>query len=228
MGPAPTKLSHPGCSRNTLTHLACDMSLPTAAAATGMLAFHASAVAFPQGAVMFLGPSGRGKSFLSVALALRGYEFIGDDHVTVSQRCGRYRAHLAYPGARLHPDSINKLWGPNPPRTEPIAQYTDKRRVPIGPLAIGTVAGTPLVGAVGIGEETADGEISIERMRPANALSELSEQLMNPYAATAAGRLARFDDLINLVDTVPVWHLRYPRTTDSPAAVAQLLASVLS
>lgn len=50
----------------------------------GMLAAHASAIAFPQGAILCLGPSGSGKSTLAIEAALAGDGFLGDDYVLVT------------------------------------------------------------------------------------------------------------------------------------------------
>ena len=203
-------LAHPGCTRTTLIHLTCDMVLPAAVAATAMMAFHASAVAIADGAVMFVGPSGRGKSFLSVALARQGAAFMADDHVTISNADNRFYAHLAYPGARLHPDSIEALWGGDSAvTTSPVAQYTDKRRVRASLSGISTADRMPLQACVVLGDEQYEGPATLAPMRPSVAIGAVAEHVMTNYQHNRMGQCLVVEDVAQLVERIPVFLLNY-------------------
>lgn len=223
-------LAHPRCSPATLAHLTCDIVLPAAVAATGMTAFHASAVAYPDGAVMFLGPSGRGKSFLSVALALRGVAFLADDHVTVSWKAQQPIAHLATPAARLHRQSISTLWpGPGNPmvRSSPVAQYTDKRRVQAAAGGFVTAEASPLRAIVVLGNEQYHGPVNMQRMSPAQAVSALAQHTMTNYPHNQSGQTQLLDDVARMADITAVWSLDYQRNMTAVAEVDHQVRSSL-
>lgn len=222
-------LAHPGCTRTTLMHLSCDMVLPAAVAATAMMAFHASAVGLADGALMFLGPSGRGKSFLSMALALQGAAFMADDHVTISRTDDCFYAHLAYPGARLHLDSIQVLWGRlGAVATFPVAQYTDKRRIRTSLTGISTADRMPVRACVVLGDEHYQGPATLTPMRPSVALGAMAEQVMTNYQHNRVGQQLVVEDVAQLVERIPVFHLDYERCATEVKAVAELLCRLLS
>ena len=222
-------LAHPGCTRTTLMHLTCDMVLPAAVAATAMMAFHASAVVLADGAVMFLGPSGRGKSFLSVALALQGAAFMADDHVTISRSDDGFHVHLAYPGARLHRNSIEVLWGvASAVTTFPVAQYTDKRRIRASLAGIATADRMPLRACVVLGHEHYEGPATLAPMRPSVAIGAMADQVMTNYQHNRIGQQLVVEDVAQLVERIPVFHLDYERCATEVTAVAELLCRLPS
>ena len=91
----------------------------------GIVPFHASAVAFEAGAVLFLGRSGAGKSSLAGALLKRGYAMLADDVVGIAPDSSlpgtsasrfpaptprsRFLALPAYPRLRLCADALDAL-----------------------------------------------------------------------------------------------------------------------
>lgn len=54
---------------------------------------HASAVAFQRGAMLLLGPSGIGKTTMSLALCHYGMNFMGDDLVIIEKRSNAFMCH---------------------------------------------------------------------------------------------------------------------------------------
>ncbi len=75
-----------------------------------LLALHASAVWSDAGAVVFVGPSGIGKSTLLAEFVRRGYPMIADDVCALTQDFqGRQCVLPAYPRMRLWLDSVEKL-----------------------------------------------------------------------------------------------------------------------
>jgi len=79
----------------------------------GVTCLHASAVAFDDRAVAFVGDEGAGKSTTAAAFARRGYPVISDDVVAIVEREGAFHVLPAYPYLSLWPDSVKMLYGPD-------------------------------------------------------------------------------------------------------------------
>jgi len=76
----------------------------------GVLPLHASAIATPQGAVVFAGHSGHGKSTLAARFSQRGCKILADDIAVVSfDTTGRPVVAPGYPRFKLWPDSVSEL-----------------------------------------------------------------------------------------------------------------------
>jgi hypothetical protein len=105
--------------------------LPLALAHRGCLAFHASAIEFPQGTALFIGESGTGKSTLARHLAMAGLRLLTDDCAMLDPGEDPPHVHAGYPAIRVIDDSLDtphRFWGkaflsplefPIPFRTEP-------------------------------------------------------------------------------------------------------------
>lgn len=74
----------------------------------GALPIHGSAIATPRGAVIFSGPSGRGKSTLAWEFHRRGYRHLSDDVSTVNFIDGKPFVYPAYPQMSLWADVLEK------------------------------------------------------------------------------------------------------------------------
>lgn len=75
-----------------------------------ILAFHASSVATPKGAVFFTGPSGIGKSTLLYTLTQLGYTMLSDDVIGISLKEASLPMALpSFPRSKLREDSALKL-----------------------------------------------------------------------------------------------------------------------
>jgi len=77
----------------------------------GVTCLHASAVAFGEKAVAFVGSEGAGKSTTAAALARRGHAILSDDVVALDERNGSFFVHPAYPYLCLWPESVESLYG---------------------------------------------------------------------------------------------------------------------
>lgn len=121
----------PGVPRVTLRHLLLDQVVPLVLSTGPLLVLHASAVSTPRGAVVFVGPSGHGKSTLAASLALSGWPLLTDDSVALGVDGGAVRVWPADSGARLWPDSLSALVGPERRSTRAVAHYTSKRRLAV-------------------------------------------------------------------------------------------------
>ena len=77
----------------------------------GVTCLHASAVAFGDKAVAFVGSEGAGKSTTAAALARCGHAILSDDVVALAERNGAFFVHPAYPYLCLWPESVESLYG---------------------------------------------------------------------------------------------------------------------
>ncbi|HEX6728512.1 MAG TPA: hypothetical protein VF074_00800 [Pyrinomonadaceae bacterium] len=109
----------------------------------GHVPLHASAVAFGDAAVAFVGPAGAGKSTTAAALADLGYRVISEDVVTLKELGNSFLVEPGYPCIRLWPESVEALYGPDVelPRLTPTwdkrfldltqKHYRQKRALPL-------------------------------------------------------------------------------------------------
>ncbi len=90
-------------------HMLLDQTLPLVLSRRGCAVFHASAVETEHGAIVFSGPSGRGKSTLAGYFARQGYPLITDDCLALRSSANGMAVLPAYPGVRLWQDSLQFL-----------------------------------------------------------------------------------------------------------------------
>jgi hypothetical protein len=116
-----------GVSDLTIRALLLDHVLPLVLALRGKYALHAAAVVTERGVCAFSGDSGIGKSTLAACLSLAGYRLLTDDCLILEDR-GVVVATPAHPSIKLCDDAL-KIIVPHAKETEPVAEYTSKRRL---------------------------------------------------------------------------------------------------
>ena len=116
---------------DTLQHLTLDQVMPLVLGTPASMALHGSSVATPAGAVIFLGESGLGKSTLAARLGRRGLAVLADDCALLRVGPAGFEVVPAYPGVRLHPDSVRTISGAEM-TSGPVAHYSTKRRIAAG------------------------------------------------------------------------------------------------
>jgi hypothetical protein len=100
----------PDATDAAIAHLWENQIQPLALAHQGHFIFHGSAVALDgESAIAFLGPSGRGKSTLAAAFALRGCPYLTDDVLQVHQDGEACHVIPRPPSLRLWEDARNEL-----------------------------------------------------------------------------------------------------------------------
>ncbi len=112
----------------TIRHLFLDQVFPMVLSERGKTILHASAVATPVGAIVFLGESGQGKSTLCAAFGQQEFSVLTDDCLLLEQQENSLFGIPNYPGLRLWSDTVSELFG-NETSLNPIAHYSDKRRL---------------------------------------------------------------------------------------------------
>jgi len=78
----------------------------------GVTCLHASAVAFEDRSVAFVGQTGAGKSTTAAAFARQGYGVISDDIAALVERKGAFHLMPAYPHLCLWPELLTSLTPP--------------------------------------------------------------------------------------------------------------------
>lgn len=194
----------------TLEHQLVDQILPRLLAQLGELLVHASALKINGRHALFLGPSGWGKSTLAGLLQQRGHHVLSDDCVQVNPAGERFNAIPTYPSLRLYPDSLQAVF-PDLVETMPVANYTQKRRVPMAPPAH-VAGGVPIDALYLLGDPAdADGNIHVSPLRPAEiclALIRHSFRLDLKDRVASARHLERCSAIAR---SVPAFRLDYPR-----------------
>lgn len=100
----------PGASDNDIRVLLLCSPLGAILLQRGLLPLHASAIATPRGAVLFMGASGVGKSTLAAEFRRRGFRPLADDiSVVTFDEKGLPWVAAGYPQFKLWPDSAGGL-----------------------------------------------------------------------------------------------------------------------
>jgi hypothetical protein len=180
----------------------------------GVTCLHASAVAFEDRSVVFVGAPGTGKSTTAAAFALEGCGILSDDIVALAENEDAFQVMPGYPYLCLWPESVTMLFDSlqELPRITPDGE---KRRLDLGnqrtpferrPLGLGAI--------YVLGERRADPAPHVEILRAKTGLLSL---VADTYANKILDRDLRareFDVLSRLVETVPIRRV-YPHTDAS-------------
>jgi len=209
----------------------------------GVTCLHASAVAFDNCSVVFVGPEGAGKSTTAAAFAKRGYAVLSDDIVALSitsshpsseqesadagatPEVANFHVLPAYPHLCLWPDSVKFLYGSEKqfPR---LAPDWDKRKLVLGTIDTRFAARALPLAAIYLFAARAMEDAP--RVAPAPLKMSLLSLLANTYANNlldAAMRAEEFSVLDRLVSSVPV---RLLTPHDNPAYIGELCTLIYS
>lgn len=212
------------CSGDTWRGIYEQQVQPLLLSLRGEQVFHGAAIAVGDVAIAFLGPSGRGKSTLTAALARRGHAFLGDDCLHLDLSGPKVLVHPQADYVRLWEDSVQHLgegeaaYVPGSPKPRLVA--SDQLPHCTRPL--------PLARVYLLGEGGATTP-AIEAISPAQQLMGWTANafvldIKNPDVLrrnlTAAARLVR---------DIPMQRLDYPRSYELlDTVVDTVLADVAS
>lgn len=190
----------------------------------GVTCLHASAVAFGDHAIAFVGDEGAGKSTTAAAFAHRGHPVISDDVVAIVEREGAFQVMSAYPYLSLWPDSVKMLYGPE--KTLPtFSANWDKRILSLGQDRLRFEEKSLPLGAIFL-----LGQRSQEPAAPFLETPAQQECLLalvaNSYATGMLDKAMRAQEFAlfgRLLSSVPVRRLR---PSENPAQIDELCALV--
>jgi len=144
----------------------------------GLFPLHGSAVETPWGAMVFVGPSGIGKSTLAAHFHRAGYRLIADDVCAITRDAsGRLQVLPAFPHLRLKTDAIGRLYGEF--ASQPPSHFdVDKLVLPLGEGH----ASTPVpLGAVHALKDADSGDPSLTPLRGFESIQSLADNLYRPH-----------------------------------------------
>ena len=168
--------------------------------------FHASAVAFEAGAVLFLGHSGVGKSSLLGTFLKRGHAMLADDAVGVaSSSDSRILALPSFPRLRLCADTLDALgW-----REQALGQAwrSDKH---LAPVRCFRASPLPICSLYLLADSHNRSGIQIEKVRSVSALKMLGPYVWHKRLVHSLGRSECFRTLTAMARQAPVAQVARP------------------
>ena len=194
-------------SDETLRHLLLDQIWPRILAHEGAFVLHGAGVATESGGLLLVGGSRSGKSTLAASLHMAGHPIMGDDAMIISGEETQPSMQAVYRSLRLFPDSLERIAGPDVPRS-PVADYIEKWNVDL-PGARDDRE-TP-VRAIFVLDADPSAEISIREVAGAKGAFALVEQSFSLDPSDAAKAAARLQRASSIAAHVPVFDLCYPR-----------------
>jgi hypothetical protein len=173
----------------------------------GDLVLHASAVEAGGRAVLFCGPTQRGKSTLAWALGAAGHRLLGEDGIAIELSDGE---HVAFPGARGV--RVRRRDGNGRAHTDLLPDPGSGEPGPCPPVAIVLL--------------TERGErLAVEPLEPARALALLTPNLVHSGSRAAIG--AAFASLSRLLRSTPAFAASLPDDLDAlPTSALELLDAI--
>jgi hypothetical protein len=196
----------------------------------GVTCLHASAVAFGDSAVAFVGSEGAGKSTTAAALAKRGHAILSDDVVALAESNGSFKVHPAYPYLCLWPESVESLYGSAEALPQFSANY-EKRCLSLGKQELQFAQqALPLAAIYVLGERRGDPAPLVEGLTPQKAFLALVANTFATNTLDSGMRAREFEILARIAPTVPIRLLcahqdaaRLPALCDLLSKEAQIL-----
>jgi hypothetical protein len=184
----------------------------------GVTCLHASAVAFDDYSVAFVGGAGAGKSTTAAAFALRGNGILSDDIVALIEKDGDLCVLPAYPHLCLWPDSVNVLYGSSEALPRFVPDW-EKRRLALGKEGRFEGRTLPLGAIYILGDRRPDPAPYVEKVGPQDALISLVSETYANKVLDRELRAREFDLLGRLVTRVPI---RRVNPNENPVRLEEL------
>ena len=200
----------------SIRHLLLDQVIPRTLGQLGRLVLHASAIKLTDGAgIAFLGDSGWGKSTLASSFLEYGDQHISDDCLLIEKNANKLTGINSYRGIRLLNDSAKAIF-PDQSETDPVAHYSDKRRLLLVSKSIPKLPVCTILDALFLltnpAENGVDESVMIEAVRGVEEMMSLIKQtfVLDPLDKELIAKL--FKTLGNFLQTgIPIYRIRYPR-----------------
>lgn len=185
----------------------------------GVISLHASAVAFGDRSVAFVGSAGAGKSTTAAAFARQGYGVLSDDIVALAESDGAFQVMPAYPHLCLWPESV-KMFYESPDELPRLVPDWEKRRLDLGERGTRFERRClPLSAIYILGERRPDPAPYVEAIGSRSALLALVADTYANKILDREMRAREFAVLGRLVTTVPI---RRVYANEDPARLGSL------
>ena len=170
----------------------------------GVTCLHASAVAFGDTAVAFVGSEGAGKSTTAAALARHGHAILSDDVVALAEHNGSFFVHPAYPYLCLWPESVESLYG-SPEALPQFSANYEKRFLSLGKKELRFAErALPLAAIYILGERRGDPAPLVEELPPQKAFVALVANTFATNTLDTGMRAKEFEILARLAPSVSI------------------------
>lgn len=144
----------------------------------GIFPLHGSAVETPWGAMVFVGPSGIGKSTLAAHFHRAGYRLIADDVCAITRGgSGKLQVLPSFPHLRLKTDAADRLYGDV---ASPAPSHFDVDKLVL-PLGEGHASVPVPLGVVHVLKDADGGEPSLAPLRGFESIQSLADNLYRPH-----------------------------------------------
>ncbi len=195
-------------SRLDVEHLFHNTIVPLLLSIRGRAVYHAGAVRVNDGAVVFMGASGSGKSSLATAFALSGYPFLTDDVLPIGDGLPPIACPHA-PSVRLWKSSVDGLF-PKGCEVEPYSTYTSKTRVVAGIELKHSNEPADVTAAFVLGDGKAK-QIEIRKLDGGSAHSAWFKNMFILDHTDLKVIRQLFERTADIVGSVPTFALNFPR-----------------
>jgi hypothetical protein len=170
----------------------------------GVTCLHASAVAFGETAVAFVGSEGAGKSTTAAALARQRHAILSDDVVALVEHDGSFFVHPAYPYLCLWPESVESLYG-SPDALPQFSANYEKRFLTLGKQELRFAErALPLAAIYILGDRRGDPAPLVEELSPQKAFLALVANTFATNTLDSGMRAKEFAILARLAPSVPI------------------------
>lgn len=184
---------------------------------------HASAVAFGDCCVAFVGWGGAGKSTTAAAFVRKGYRVLSDDIVALEEKKEGFDVLPAYPHLCLWPDSVKALYG-SPEALPRFVPDWEKRRLSLGEEARFENRALPLRAVYILGERRPDPAPYSQKVSPQDALISLVTESYANKLLDRDLRAREFEVLGRLATKIPI---RRVHANEDPARLGDLCRLIL-
>ncbi|MFM2311640.1 MAG: hypothetical protein RLZZ04_916 [Cyanobacteriota bacterium] len=193
------------------------------------LILHGSAVAINDGAAIFIGAKGQGKSTMTATLYGRGHQLITDDVAALKVNNGGVHTLIpGFPQIKLWPEAAKAALGDEAESLRKIHPKAEKRARPI----LERFSATPIP----VRRIYLLGEGDIPRIKPLEPQAAMTSLIANSYIPMLLGEefkrdqqtALHFHQCINLTKSIPIYRLERPRSLDLLNTIAYLVEEDLA
>lgn len=205
----------------TPEHLFQNQVLPVILGNAGGFVFHGGAVEIGDGAVAFIGQSGRGKSTLVASFASSGYRMLADDGLILEPCDGGFLVAPGQPSVRLWDDSEEILSEADVERATAL-HFTTKTRFLAGSGLAYCDQRRPLRAAYFLGDGSA-GDVVFRKLSKAETLMGWTKHSFLLDVEDPAIVASHFQRVAAITDALVGYELDYPRRLEALGPVREAI-----
>jgi hypothetical protein len=213
-----TCFHHPLCPPGLIWHLFLGIVCAFLLRSRGGHCLHGSAVKVGEGAVVFVAPTGGGKSCVAAHFVTTGHALLSEDLIPIAFCRDELWAQPGPPQLRLWPDAAREIWA-DPATLPRHALGTEKRQIWL-PVSDRFYCRNALrVRAIFLLVPCPTARAAVEPLSQKEAVLALVASVFANFLTRPAGLSAQLDFLGHLVSKVPCCKVRVPPRLDAIEAV---------